>query len=145
MAKLIYGNRHPYWNFANDAEFFKALGFLCNATKHNLQFQWEYNSNSGAWGNEGRIHFLECPNGNAYQPMPIVLTQRLTAGRGNIAHRINCNDFIKELVNNYGFYVNPAKPGNVITRTAQGLLPPSNPSSYVPPQYLSDFNIGYNM
>lgn len=145
MAKLTYGNRAPYLRFANDAEFFEVLGFLCNATKHNLQFQWEYNANSGAWGNEGRIHFFACANGVAYQPMPNVLQQRLTAGRGNIASRINCNDFVQELVINYGFYVNPAKPGNAITRTAQGLLPPSNPHNYVPPQYLSSFNYGYNL
>lgn len=145
MARLVYGARAPYLAFANDADFFETYGFLCNNYRHRLEFQWEYNANSGAWGNEGRIHFLQTNLGTAYNPIPNTLQNRLTAGRGNIANRLNCNDFISELVNFYGFRINPSRPGNPVTRTAQGLLPPLNPSIYVPQQYFNDYQRGYNM
>lgn len=145
MARLQYGTRHPYLTFSSDAEFFETLGFLCNTRKHGLSFKWEFNANSGAWGNEGRIHFLRIGFSD-YNPKPIALQNRLTAGRGgNIVYRLNCNDFIKELVQFYGFIVNPHQPGNAITRSPQGLIPPSNPLTYVPSQYITDFNRGFNM
>ncbi len=145
MARLVYGRRAPYLRFANDQEFFEAYGFLCNNALHRLDFQWEYNAGSGAWGNEGRIHFKKTNNGTAYFPMPNALANRLTAGRGNISNRLNCNDFIVELVHNYGFSINPNRPGNQNTRSAQGLIPPTNPTTYVPQQYLADYQRGYNM
>lgn len=146
MARLTFGQRAPYLQFANDSEFFEAYGFLCNTSKHHLEFQWEFNANSGAWGNEGRIHFLKANGNLAYTPIPNSLNNRLTAGRwGNPVYRLNCNDYIKELVGYYGFTVNPMKPGNIITRTAQGLIPPANPMNYVPRAYIADYNRGYNM
>jgi hypothetical protein len=144
MAKLQYGKSGHYLVFANDAEFFLTYGFLCNSQKHALAFQWEYNANSGAWGNEGRIHFLSV-GGNDYSPKPQVINKKLTAGYGNIVHRVNCNEYIKELVLNYGFSVNPQKPGNKVSRSPQGLLPPANPQIYVPNAYLNDFMNGFNM
>ena len=144
MAKLQYGKSGHYLVFANDAEFFLTYGFLCNLQKHALAFQWEYNANSGAWGNEGRIHFLGV-GGNDYSPKPQVINNKLTAGYGNIVHRVNCNEYIKELVLNYGFSVNPQKPGNKVSRSPQGLLPPANPQIYVPNAYLNDFMNGFNM
>lgn len=146
MARLIYGKRAPFLRFANDSEFYEAYGFLCNPQKHKLEFQWEYNAGSGAWGNEGRIHFLFGNAPTAYAPIPRALAARLSAGRGtSIALRLNCNDFINELVLQYGFRVNPAKPGNIATRSAQGLIPPPDPKNFVPPQYLPDYNRGYMM
>lgn len=145
MVKLKYGKRKPYLIFNSDCDFFETYGFLCNHIKHKLSFQWEYNANSGAWGNEGRIHFYKT-NIGSYAPKPIALSNRLTAGRGvNLIHRLNCNDFIKELVNNYGFAVNPNKPGNAVNRSPQGLIPPANPLAFVPNQYIADYNRGYNM
>lgn len=145
MARLQYGRRRPYLLFANDNEFFETYGFICNSQKHNLSFQWEYNQKSGAWGSEGRIHFMNTGTG-AYTPIPVALQNRLTAGRGiSIVYRVNCNDFIKELVSNYGFQVNPYKQGNAATNTPQGLIPPTNPQNFVPQQYLADYNSGFNM
>lgn len=146
MIKLIYGQRRPYLRFANEHDFFEAFGFLCNTVKHGIEFQWEYNAGSGAWGNEGRIHFLNRGVNTAYSPIPSSLAARLTAGRqGRVVHRINCNEFIKELVSVYGFRINPSKPGNAITRSAQGLIPPITPSAFVPQQYQVDYNRGFNM
>lgn len=146
MAKLIYGKRAPFLYFSSENEFYEAYGFLCNYTKHNLEFQWEYNANSGAWGNEGRILFYKVNSFSAYTPIPNALYNRLTAGRGgNPVYRINCNEFIKELVNNYGFTVNLSKPGNAVTRSPQGLLPPINSINYVSQAYLIDYQRGYNM
>lgn len=146
MPRLSYGKVPPFLTFANESKFFETYGFLCNDVTHHLEFQWEFNANSGAWGNEGRIHFLNVGNGDCYNPIPYPLELRLKSGRGyNIICRVNCNDFIKELVINYGFYVNPARPGNIATRTPQGLLPPPNPEDYVPEEYWEDFLRGYNM
>ena len=145
MPKLCYGARAPYLRFNSLNEFYEALGFLCNDLRHNVEFQWEYNENSGAWGNEGRIHFFACPNGELYNPMPIALENRLTRGRWNILARINCNEFIKELAQNFGFEVNPDKPGNLITRSPQGLIPPENAEEFIPNEYLDDFYRGFNM
>ena len=145
MARLQYGKRRPYLIFSSDAEFFETYGFLCNSIKHRLEFQWEYNANCGAWGNEGRIHFLKITSTD-YNPKTSPLQSRLTAGTGgNIDHRLNCNDFITELVSNYGFHTNPLKPGNTITRSPQGLIPPNNPLIYVPAHFVVDFNRGFNM
>ena len=134
--------RAPYLQFANDNEFFEAYGFLCNNIKHQLEFQWEYNETSGAWGNEGRILFYATNGGHEYLPMPNALLIKLTAGVGRVIKRINCNDYIQELVKNYGF--TPVNAGGVYN-TPTKLIPPTNPTSFVPPQLLTDYNRGYNM
>ena len=145
MVRLQYGKRNPRLVFNSESDFFEAYGFLCNAQKHGLEFQWEFNANSGAWGNEGRIHFLRVGFLD-YSPKPVTFQNRLTAGRGgNIIFRLNCNDYITELVSNYGFNVNPRKPGNSITRSPQGLIPPTMPLQYVPSQYVADYNRGFNL
>lgn len=145
MPNLRYGKRAPFLIFSSNNEFYEVYGFLCNIQKHHLAFQWEYNSNSGAWGNEGRIHFLSI-NGNRYSPVPLALEMRLTAGRGSsICCRVNCNDFIKCLVSSYGFTVDPQRPGSVLNRSPQGLIPPANPLQYVPQQYKCDYYRGFNM
>lgn len=147
MVRLQYGRRRPFFCFDNEQDFYEAYGFLCNITRHYIKFQWEYNADSGAWGNEGRVLFNKIPNCDLdYNPKPVSLSNRLTAGWGTqIAYRLNCNDYINELVNNYGFVVDPNRPGNINTRTAQGLIPPTYPQAYVPTQFLEAFNRGYNM
>lgn len=137
-----FGQRAPYLQFANDNEFFEAYGFLCNNIKHQLEFQWEYNETSGAWGNEGRILFYATNGGHEYLPMPNALFIKLTAGVGRVIKRLNCNDYIQELVKNYGF--TPVNAGGVYN-TPTKLIPPTNPTSFVPPQFLTDYNRGYNM
>ncbi len=138
----IFGQRAPYLQFANDNDFFEAYGFLCNNTKHQLEFQWEYNETSGAWGSEGRILFYATNSGLEYSPMPNALFARLTAGVGRVIKRLNCNDYIQELVRNYGF--TPVNTGGVYN-TPTKLIPPTNPISFVPPQFVADYNRGYNM
>ena len=141
MVKLIYGRRSPYFEFNDNADFFECYGFICNMERHNIEIVWEYNNVSGAWANEGRIHFLEQYDREAYSPMPATIENRLTIGRGNIAARLNCNEYIIELKNFYGFATRTN--GNGIT--PQRLYPPTNPEQYVPQEYLEDFYRGYNM
>lgn len=94
MPQLTYGTKNQV-SCSSVCEFYKALGYLarnCNATS----LHWEKNDEQGAWGQEGRIHFyVDCPKipGNFAR----------TAGVGNVKHRTNCNDFVQEIVKNYGF------------------------------------------
>lgn len=141
MARLIYGRQNKLI-FSSDSEFFEAYGFVCNNIKHKLEFQWEYNETSGAWGSEGRIHFFAATFRQVYLPMPNVLSVKLTAGNGRIIKRLNCNDYIQELVSNYGFA--PVSNSGVYN-TPTKLIPPNNPISFVPPQFVADYNRGYNM
>lgn len=147
MPILVFGKKGHQLIFANDSEFYEAYGFLCNNTKHHTELCWEYNKDSGAWENEGRIHLNQLTGSNqSYSPIPTPLQNKLTNGRwGNPVYRINCNDYIKYLVHNFGFVPNPYKPGNQATRSAQFLIPPTNPQQYVPNQNIVDFNRGFNM
>lgn len=143
----VFGKKGHQLVFASDAEFYESYGFLCNNVKHHTEMCWEYNKGSGAWENEGRIHLNKLSYSTlSYSPIPTPLFNKRTNGRGgNPVYRINCNDYIKYLVQNFGFIPDPNKPGNPATRSAQFLIPPSNPQQYVPTQYMNDFNRGFNM
>ena len=141
MQRLVYG-RVNQLVFNNYNEFYETYGFLCNDLKHNLKFYLEYNARSGAWANEGRIQFYYCGT-NHYMPIPQSLANKLTAGVGKIAYRVNCNEYLFELHNNFGFdYVNGSNgitPSELTPPTYQQAL------SYVPVQFHPDFLRGYNM
>ncbi|MBR2892110.1 MAG: hypothetical protein IKC22_07060 [Bacilli bacterium] len=141
MAKLVYGKRNKL-NFRDYGEFYKAYGFLCNSSKHSLKVMLEYNARSGAWGNEGRI-LLYKHSTTHYTPLPQAFYNKLTAGRGRIINRINCNEYVLELYQHYGFSVSNTINGI----TPSNLTPPSlqDALTYVPVAYQNDFLQGYNM
>lgn len=109
-------------SFADEHEQYFALGFLASAERTSIH--WEYNDEQGAWGQEGRIHCYEdlhlFPNG----------LREFTEGTGNILARINCNDYVGELVTVYNF---------VLGRTMQDI---SAIRANVPTAYLADFDNG---
>lgn len=96
MPRLYYGNSGQV-HFNNLTEYYTALGFLANP--RHAEIRWEHNEEQGAWGSEGRIHCL-VPTSN-FPP-----NFRFTAGRGNVYARINCNDFVQNLVINHNFSYN---------------------------------------
>lgn len=118
---ITYGTRGQV-SFANEHERYFALGFLANARRTSIH--WERNDEQGAWGQEGRIHCYGdlhlFPNG----------LRSFTAGNGSICARINCNDYIGELVTVHGFSLG---------RTGQNI--PAIRAT-VPEAYLSDFDAG---
>lgn len=122
MYQENFGRNNPAQiQFNNESEYYKALGYLAR-NNNSTSLNWEHNQLQGAWGSEGRIHFfISNPS--------IPGNFSLTAGTGNIAYRTNCNEFLSNLYNNYGF-VNGRTQNVAIIR------------SNIPPAYRNYFDLG---
>lgn len=94
MIKLSYGNNNQV-NFANLNEFYKVLGYLAKSDG-TTAITWEHNENQGAWGSEGRIHINE---NNQRFPANFIYT----AGNGSTCFRVNCNEYVECLRDDFGF------------------------------------------
>lgn len=57
---------------------------------------------------------------------------RVTAGNGGIISRINCNEFLENIINNHSFVIGNTQDVLQIRQT-------------VPQQYLADFDAGLSM
>lgn len=121
MVKLRYGNYNQV-SFDSLEEYYYALGFLANSK--NAEIYWENNDDSGAWGSEGRIHCL-IPEEKFPQCF------RFTAGNGSIYSRINCNEYVSNLISTHHFQ----EGGN--SRNIQAII------DTVPDKYLEEFKAGY--
>lgn len=119
---LNYGQKNQV-SFANEYEYYYALGFLAN--DNHAELHWEHNENQGAWGSEGRIHCLvpqhKFPNNFNF-----------TAGIGRTYARINCNDYVKKLIDEHNFSYNG------YSNDLNNIL------STVPEEYIDIFMNGYN-
>lgn len=91
---INYGTNNQV-SFADEHERYFALGFLASGKRTSIH--WEHNDQQGAWGKEGRIHCYKDLN-----LFPKGL-QSFSAGKPGILKRINCNDYIGELVTVHGF------------------------------------------
>jgi len=119
MYKTKFGTKNQI-SFSNQNEYYELLGYL-SKSDGTTGLYWEENKEQGAWGNEGRIHF--------YTTRTFSYLSH-TAGTNNIISRVNCNEFVKNLVANYNFiYGKTQNKGNII--------------SNIPKQYLNDFNRGF--
>ena len=119
-----------YWNnnqvrFVDDLEYHRFLGYLAKSDG-STKIVYEQNDLQGAWASENRIQFFVDP------PIPIASNVSLTAGVGNIKYRVNCNDFLQEIINFHGF-VNGRTQNLSLIRQA------------IPSAYLQDFNKGLNL
>ena len=86
---------------------------------------WENNELQGAWGIEGKIH---CHSNLVKFTAP--LKRKFTKGRAKIVlHRINCNEFVQDLVNTHKFSMGSIQNTVVIRST-------------IPAPYLIDFDRG---
>lgn len=125
MYKANFGENNPSQiRFSNQNEYYQALGFLAK-TDGTTSIHWENNENQGAWGSEGRIHFLIT---NPAIPGYF----KLTAGRPGIEHRTNCNEFIQNIVTNHSFVMGDTQNIVAIRNT-------------IPANYISDFNHGLTL
>lgn len=86
--KLIYGKKKQI-SFANEKEKYMFIGYI---TSHGVGVTWEKNNEQGAWGEEGRITFIS-DHVEAYFP-----TLGYSAGNSAYHSRLNCNDFVSELL-----------------------------------------------
>lgn len=124
MSRLNFGTKNQV-SFHSENEFYETLGFLAKPEKH-IKIVWEPNEESGAWGSEGRIQCYRL-----IDDFPISLSRAFTAGVGNIIFRINCNDYVRYLVENHNFQFGEQQDYNAIKST-------------VPIDFASDFEKGYN-
>ena len=95
MTKLVYGKNNQV-KFKSEKEKVEAFRYLLSNTT-NIEFVHENNQNQGAWAPEKRIHF-ESEIG-----VPDCLIENMTAGRGNLYGRINCQELIEALQYLKGF------------------------------------------
>ena len=101
-------------------QFFYVLGILASAKRTSLHL--EHNEEQGAWGSEGRIH--------CYSDLPLFRPYfKITAGRGDVLGRINCNEYVEELAETYNFSLGRQQDATLI-------------ESSVPVQYKADFRRG---
>ncbi len=118
MITLDYRTDNPRWGlsgmkFTNWGNFALTLGFLSNIDHYKgysrENFLWnnsisihvESNDNQGAWNKEGRIHFY-----NNIDDLEITFNDLfLSSSRGNLRTtcRINSNNYIFSLINDFGF------------------------------------------
>lgn len=110
--------------FDSQQEYYETLGFLAKSD-NSIAIVWERNDEQGAWGSEGRIHCHS--NLHLFTPP---LRRKFTKGRAKkVLHRINCNEFVKDLVDNHKFDFGPIQNTVEIRKT-------------VPVQYQADFDRG---
>lgn len=107
--------------FQNEHEYYEMLGYLAKSDGTS-SLVWEHNENQGAWGSEGRIKFY-------IQNIPVSATLSLTAGVGNVVHRVNCNEYVENIATNHAFIMGGVQDINAIRNT-------------VPNEYQVDFDRG---
>ncbi|MCR4816125.1 MAG: hypothetical protein K5842_02935 [Bacteroidales bacterium] len=123
MYKQFFGKNNQI-QFPNENGFYQFLGYLAKSDG-STRIVHENNQNQGAWGPEIRIHVLK--------PMPSgPWSVRETAGNGGIISRINCNEFLENIINNHSFVIGNTQDVLQIRQT-------------VPQQYLADFDAGLSM
>lgn len=123
MYQPLFGSRNRM-RFDSQNEYYETLGFLAKSDG-SIGIMWEDNQVQGAWGSEGRIHCYS--NLNKFTPP---LQRKFTKGRAKkVLHRINCNDFVIDIVNTHNFSMGSTQNTANIRAT-------------IPQQYLADFDRG---
>lgn len=89
MSKLIYG-KNGQVHFKNELEKQIAIEYILNSS--NVEIVHEDNNLQGAWAPEERIHFKK------EDGIPQCLKNLMTAGNGSIYGRINCKEFVEEIL-----------------------------------------------
>ncbi len=123
MHKNSYGQNRQV-KFTTEREYYRALGYLAKSD-NTSSIHWENNEDQGAWGSEGRIHFL-------INTPPIPGYFKLTAGRPGVEHHTNCNEFVENIVINHNF----------VMSSSQNI---ENIRSTVPASFINDFNYGLTL
>jgi hypothetical protein len=125
MYKPTFGTKNQI-TFTNAQEYYQLLGFLAK-NDGSTEIHWEPNDLSGAWGPEGRLHFYVNP------PTTLKANLHLTAGNTSILHRVNCNEFVENIINNHNF---------IEGSTTQNLV---SIRATIPHKYIADFEDGLSL
>lgn len=121
MYKSNFGTKDQI-TFSDESEYYELLGYLAKSDS-STKIVWERNDEQGAWAQEGRIEFFK----NNKSELRAGLSH--TAGNGNILSRVNCNEFVENIMTYNNFSLG----------TNQNL---EDIRSTIPNQYLNDFNAG---
>lgn len=119
-----YGKNNQV-RFADEHEYYRFMGYLAKSDG-TTKIVYERNELQGAWASENRIQFFVDP------PIQIASNVSLTAGVGNIKYRVNCNDFLQEIINFHGFVNGRNQNLSLIRQT-------------IPTAYMQDFNDGLSL
>jgi len=122
MYKPEFGVRNKM-KFTDESEYYVTLCFLAKSDG-TTSINWEDNQNQGAWEHEVRIHCYK----NIYK-FPFPLKNKFTAGTGNVLYRINCNEFIEDLLNKHSYQKGLEQDIDAIKAT-------------IPKAYIKDFERG---
>jgi hypothetical protein len=126
MYKVSFGKVGQI-RFNNQNEYYELLGFLAKSNG-GTKLKWEDNDVKGtAWGKELRIEFFILPPGN----LSAYLKQTLGNGFG-ILSRVNCNEFVRNIVNNHNFIMG-------------GIQNIGNIRGTIPAQFHPDFDRGLTL
>lgn len=120
MYKANFG-KYNQVSFNNEHEYYELLGYLAKSDDE-TSIVWEHNEDQGAWGSKGRIKFY-------IANPPLTATLNHTAGVGNIVTRVNCNEFVENIVQNNQFVMGSNQNDVAIRNT-------------VPNQFQADFDRG---
>lgn len=126
MYKSTFG-KGKQMQFSSESEFYETLGFLAKSDG-SVRLYKEDNQNQGAWAHEGRI--------DCYFNLPKFTTplrDKFTAGVGKVLHRINCTEFVFNIVDNHAFVKNSLTQNTAAIRAT------------VPPAFVVDFDKGFNL
>lgn len=122
MYKPNWGSKNQI-SFNDEHEYYELLGYLAKSDGTS-SIVWERNDQQGAWGSEGRLQFYT-------NDVPVSASMLRTAGSGNISFRVNCNEFVANIVTNHKFAIGKEQDVATILST-------------VPTEYQTDFNRGLN-
>lgn len=123
MANLVWGKAQQL-SFADDHEYYQALGSLCRRGSYTITF--ETNSQTESWGDAFRIKCLES---DSRTPDAFINAMRN-------ARRINCNDYVQNLYEHHDFDF------DVANKVLHGDF--EKVKRTVPTSYRQDFEDGYN-
>lgn len=124
MAQLEWGKAKQL-RFANDHEYYQALGALCRDDSYTISF--ETNSDTDSWSDAYRI---KCFESDVNTPDAFINAMR-------DARRINCNEYVENLYKNHKFdFISNSKVlvGKYATVIAT-----------VPTAFHKDFDDGYHL
>lgn len=124
MYQPTFGSKQQI-TFNSEAEYYEFLGYL-SRSDGTTNLVWEDNDEQGAWAKEGRILFFVA------QPQNLRAHLSHTAGVNNIYSRVNCNDFIQNIIDNNNFVLGATQDIQAIRGT-------------VPNQFLADFDGGLQL
>lgn len=124
MYQPTFGTKQQI-TFNSEAEYYEFLGYLSKSDGTTI-LVWEHNDEQGAWAKEGRILFFVA------QPAALRANLLHTAGVGNITTRVNCNEFILNIIGDHHFELGETQ--NI-----------PNIRATVPNQYHADFDGGLQL